>query len=542
MFRQLKNQFIHISLDDKKFFIRLFACTLLINVLMAIYSVGFYHPDEHFQIIEFMNYKLGNIPASNLTWEFGTQIRPWLQVGFYFLTYKIIHFFYNFSPFTTAMIFHVETAVLTTLAQGLFLISLYRVKKSDFSWKLICFFIFLFWIFPYLSVRTSSENFANTFLLMSVAFFLLSIPSQFPLALNKLFQKFEISPLHLIILGCLFGLTFEFRFQSAFLIFGFCLWIFFNINHKTVFVCSILTGFLSILFLSLFVDKWGYGVYSFPPYQYFKVNILHGMAAQFGVMPWYEYAHQFIKYCFYPFGILLAYLYIMSFIKYPLHLFHWIIIPFVLMHFSVDHKEVRFLFPILNSAIVPIGDLLAEYKNDPFLDFVWRRFVIKSILGVLFLLNTFLMLGNLFDPPHKRGINILNFIQNEMPSEAKTCMYYPTEVNPIVDSDLYYITKDAIVPLQLHFFEQGIINGLIPLNDLSQLENKNGAANPLKCLLIQESKLVEPELMNQILNQCHIVHIDSVIPNWFYKHWPVIFSHIWDVNDSALVLKCGAIT
>ncbi|HSS12456.1 MAG TPA: hypothetical protein VLL04_01095, partial [Rhizomicrobium sp.] len=54
-------------------------------VVTAWFSVLFYFPDEHYQILEFMSYKLGITPASDLPWEFHARIRPWFQPLVYFL-------------------------------------------------------------------------------------------------------------------------------------------------------------------------------------------------------------------------------------------------------------------------------------------------------------------------------------------------------------------------------------------------------------------------------------------------------------------------
>ncbi|MBK5097796.1 MAG: hypothetical protein JJE01_08435 [Gemmatimonadetes bacterium] len=43
---------------------------LVLNLAAAYFSWGFHQFDEHFQILEFANYKLGNSPASDLPWEF----------------------------------------------------------------------------------------------------------------------------------------------------------------------------------------------------------------------------------------------------------------------------------------------------------------------------------------------------------------------------------------------------------------------------------------------------------------------------------------
>src|SRR3954447_23350410 len=57
-------------------------------IVTAWFSETFYFPDEHYQILEFMAFKLGITPASELPWEFGAHIRPWFQPLVYFLIAK----------------------------------------------------------------------------------------------------------------------------------------------------------------------------------------------------------------------------------------------------------------------------------------------------------------------------------------------------------------------------------------------------------------------------------------------------------------------
>src|ERR1700757_84805 len=61
---------------------------LLINIVAAWFSVGYHHPDEHFQILEVCNYKLENSPVTDLPWEFAAKIRPGLQpfIAYCFIT------------------------------------------------------------------------------------------------------------------------------------------------------------------------------------------------------------------------------------------------------------------------------------------------------------------------------------------------------------------------------------------------------------------------------------------------------------------------
>ena len=52
---------------------------LLVVLVTAWRSETFFHPDEHFQVVEFASHLLGWTPADALPWEFAAQMRPWLQ-------------------------------------------------------------------------------------------------------------------------------------------------------------------------------------------------------------------------------------------------------------------------------------------------------------------------------------------------------------------------------------------------------------------------------------------------------------------------------
>jgi len=54
---------------------------LAIRLITAYFSEGYWHPDEHFQIFEFMHHLRGNI--SSLAWEWSEQMRQLIQVQFY---------------------------------------------------------------------------------------------------------------------------------------------------------------------------------------------------------------------------------------------------------------------------------------------------------------------------------------------------------------------------------------------------------------------------------------------------------------------------
>ena len=62
--------FKNLYLQNKIYFI-----SILSLLISSIFSVGFFHPDEHYQILEFANYKMGNINPTQLPWEFHEKIR-----------------------------------------------------------------------------------------------------------------------------------------------------------------------------------------------------------------------------------------------------------------------------------------------------------------------------------------------------------------------------------------------------------------------------------------------------------------------------------
>ena len=62
----------------------IFILSLFVYLITAFFSVGYYHPDEHFQLLELCNYKLGNSPASDLAWEFNERIRPGIAACYCF--------------------------------------------------------------------------------------------------------------------------------------------------------------------------------------------------------------------------------------------------------------------------------------------------------------------------------------------------------------------------------------------------------------------------------------------------------------------------
>lgn len=383
---------------------RFLIVSFLFYLIYAFFSDGFYHPDEYFQIIEFVNYKVGNISAQELPWEFETKIRPWFQVLFYYISYKVIFYIIPGIDFDLSMrFFHVQASILAFFAKIFFLFSIFKLglfqdcdsEKKDFIIKWSLIFLF-FWLFPYLSARTSSENFSSSFILLSFGWFFNSVQNKKEFSFDILSQKINISYFNIFILGILFGIVFQFRYQCIFIIIGCSLWIFLNIKNKSSFVFFLVSGFLIVLFIGILVDKWGYGNYQLTFYEYFLQNIIYDKASDFGISPWYGYIPKILK--LEPiFGLFFILFYIALIFKYPKNFFLWSSILFIIIHVLIGHKEIRFLFPVFVFIWFPIIQILYDLKNS---NYFKNKAITKYVFTLFLISNSITLACYALNPPN----------------------------------------------------------------------------------------------------------------------------------------------
>lgn len=131
--------------------------SLLFHLTAAACSVGFYHYDEHFQILEWTSYLLGKTPPEALPWEFRAQIRPWLQP---FLLYGIVQFWRVLGvddPFFWIFAFRLLSALLGWFAVVL-MVHCCGHWFSDPYRRWAAALTTLLWFFPFQHAPTSSES------------------------------------------------------------------------------------------------------------------------------------------------------------------------------------------------------------------------------------------------------------------------------------------------------------------------------------------------------------------------------------------------
>ena len=311
------------------------------HLLAAFYSFGYHHPDEQFQIWEWANYFAGlSKTNSYLPWEYAAQIRPWFQPMLHAGLIRFFSSIHFYDPFSLAFFFRCAYALANIV--GIFW--LWRAIKASAAlsswWFLV---IGLLWFFPYIHVRTSSENLAGIFLTFSFAYYLRT-------------QKYFWT-------GVLFGFAFLARYQIALGLVGFAFYLLYRDRKILQAHWVLLAGFLIPVGLGVLIDRIGYGNWVFTPYRYFTVNMVQGVAASYNPYPWYQY-FVWIAQLNPLVSLPLFFGFLLCLVKRKWDGMISFIVSFVVIHLFITNKEYRFLFPILN--LVPFLAALgfeATYRN-----------------------------------------------------------------------------------------------------------------------------------------------------------------------------------
>lgn len=362
-------------------FKKVFYISLAFHIFAAIFSTGFQHFDEHFQIYEFLNYKLGNIPGTNLPWEFREQIRPWFQVFTYFGVYKSLGFVDITSPFIFAFIIRLITSLfgLFALTRLIPLIKLWIPSKKYqvMTWG----FLNLSWFVPYIQTRTNSESFGISFFLWGMSIFLLLIENK-----KNLVRAGLVS-------GFLFGFSYLSRSPMAIMVAALWFWAIFINRSNVKLLLSTAVGILVVIGLGVIFDYWGYGSWTFSTWNYFEANFLKDALSSFGVDPWWWYFRLTFNRGIPLISLPIILVTLWGWCMYRKHPLTWVTLSLFIFHSYVGHKELRFIFPVIILVPIFLGLFLSHFseKVEELYKKKWVRGIWKFVLVVNF---TFLMIGS----------------------------------------------------------------------------------------------------------------------------------------------------
>lgn len=358
---------------------------LVVFLITAWFSIGHHHSDEHFQILEFAQYKLGHISASDLPWEFHEQMRPSLQPWIAFISIKFFNILGITNPFIIATIFRVLSALFLWLVISKLNKVICEKYFQDKKWASLFYFAsYLLWFVPYISVRFSSENYTQVFLLLGLYFL----------------QKESWNYRNLILSGVFLGLSVLFRYQMGIAILGIFIWMLVWAQIRFSRLTLVYSSFLIVIIFGIYLDYLFYNEFVITAYNYLKLNLIEGRASDFGTSPWWYYLVTFVGAAAPPISIVLLASFVWGSVKLKNTVYVWSIIPFILIHCLVAHKEMRFLFPVSYLFIfISIFGLMEYFRNRKIKR--WHRRLFRVSIGI----NTVLLLFMMFRPANEMVAN-----------------------------------------------------------------------------------------------------------------------------------------
>jgi phosphatidylinositol glycan class B len=198
----------------------------------------------------------------------------------------------------------------------------------------------------------------------------------------------------------------------AFAILGLGFWLLFIKKIKwqnwsaLIFVASITMA------ICICIDRWFYGAWVFTPYNYFNVNIIQNVAASFGTDPWWKYFELFIVMVIPPLSLVLFWFLGKGIILKKQHVFTFVLIPFLIGHFIIGHKEMRFLFPMCFIFI-----FLASIGADYYIQKYNSRKIFRFGYKFLMVFNIIMLTYRTFLPAHET-VPYYNFAYINLPKKT----------------------------------------------------------------------------------------------------------------------------
>jgi GPI mannosyltransferase 3 len=462
----------------------IFCLAAMIYLITAWNSHGFYHADEHYQIIEFAGLKSGTHSPGELAWEYHAKIRSSLMPSMAYLIFEAATFFKITDPYKQAFILRLITAILSLLTINYFVKQtekLFLSRRTKGFYHLLSFFL---WFVPFLSVRFSSETWSGLFFLLSLSVF--HDPK------NGQFKPYLI--------GLFLGLGFLVRFQTALLMVGFLAYLVFVQKKHVGYLMKIMLTFLLILFVGILLDRWYYGEWTITSWNYLNNTILEDSGLGFGTSSGFFYLLKLIQLPTYFIGVPLVLSIILLLFKTPKNIYIWSIVPFILVHSIIPHKEERFMFPIVY--LLPIimfsahSFVLTYFKNTN-----TTRMINYFLVSILILVNSV----GLFAMAQKSAgigrMEISKFIHDKYIGKRINLIYCPwaNPYNPWQNLPMKFYLEKGMV--EKH------INALSELNDSLLIKNAEN-------LLVIRKADFEKQGSQQVLDSFKFIFEKQSIPAW----------------------------
>lgn len=388
----------------------LFGIGILIYFITAHNSHGFYHTDEHYQLLEFARVKLEPQPPTDLSWEYAARIRTAFQPTIAYLVVSTCKALGVDNVYNQVFALRLITALLAIIAIGTFIKTI--IKRGNISSNLAYLSLSLFIGFiPFFNVRFSSETWSGLLFLLATTFILKQKKSFF-------------------IVGLLMGFSFLCRYQAGIFIGGSVAWLLYYKKVSNAELSHLFSGISLVVLLGFLIDSWYYGEWVLTTWNYLSAAFGASEAPDFGSKPWHFFFSELTVVLGYPMATLLILGSVLFFIVQRNHLVTWIVLSFLFIHLLIPYKELRFLVPIINFLpfmLVVVIDQLVTSKRYFQIPIV--KYSLKVVFTVFILINMVLA-SNLAVKATGNGMaGMSRFISNNY-TEKPINLIYCTWSNP----------------------------------------------------------------------------------------------------------------
>lgn len=420
-------------------------------LILSVYSVGYYHPDEHFQIMEFAALKLHLTRPENLPWEFPAKMRPAVQPA---IVVAVHHFFGLFgcnNPFTITFFLRILSSVVSFAAMWMIYRCYADKIKEHVLQKWFLMLSFLLWFALYNNVRFSSETWSGSLFIIGFSYLF---------RLEGSARKTDF-----FMAGTLLGLSFIFRYQSGFLVAGFTAWYAFIRKERFIHLMNLVTGVFIAFVVGIMIDRWFYGEWVLSSWNYFQQNILADKVSGFGLNPWYFYFEDVLIRAVPPFSLVYIIACLMLLAYRPKNILTWTIFPFILIHCLIGHKETRFLYPLVGFlpmiVILSIEKIKEKWNNEILDNRLFLGFAKAFwIVNIGFIILTF------FNPADSQ-VNIYKEIYNRY--NYPVTLYYLKDDPYARALDIYYYKRSGLTIKKASSVDQ--LNGITDTKFLVAVKN-----------------------------------------------------------------------
>lgn len=356
-----------------------------------------WHPDEHFQVLEFAWARAGLAPLDALPWEFEARIRPALQPTLALGVLLGLRAVGLTDAGTWILVLRLGTLVLA-LGVGVAVALRVGPTLARPGRRVLWLTTLFLWFAPLFTGRFSSENLSG-----------LALAAALVVATGRRDEGGRAPSVTLV--GLLLGLGLVFRLQLVFAAAPLLAWMAWRPDRPgeggdgREALLAVGTA-AAVLGASLLVDSWFYGAWTVTPWRYVQVNLLEGVAASFGTSPWWWYGAFVPLWLAPPVGVAVAVLAVTGALVRPRSPWGWCFAGFLLGHVAVAHKELRFLLPLLYLVppLVAAGwDVLAaRARRRRWLRALAFVLVAQNVVLAAFLLTPSIHRGREFDTHYYR--------------------------------------------------------------------------------------------------------------------------------------------